>query len=212
VSASSVEAVGSVSPVVLRDGDDASGMAVMIAGLLEDNLRDFPGRARVAARTRGSVVLTASDRDLSITVTFGSDGVEIADGARPGVAAMSGPWLTMSRVCSGRITPWRAIRDRELALGWGRSVWALPAAGFVLSVPASFYEDASGGSDADAAGAGAGDGRGACRGSAADRRVVAVAVVAGATVAVVGGSVLIARASRRRRRRRHRTSSPHPNL
>ncbi|HNO46820.1 MAG TPA: hypothetical protein PKI79_15110, partial [Microthrixaceae bacterium] len=148
MSASSVEAVGSVPPVVLRDGDDASGMAVMIAGLLEDNLRDFPGRARVAARTRGSVVLTASDRDVSITVTFGSDGVEIADGARPGVAAMSGPWLTMSRVCSGRITPWRAIRDRELALGWGRSVWALPAAGFVLSVPASFYEDASVGSDA----------------------------------------------------------------
>lgn len=206
MSASSVEAVGSVPSVVLRDGDDASGMAVMIAGLLEDNLRDFPGRARVAARTRGSVVLTASDRDVSITVTFGSDGVEIADGARPGVAAMSGPWLTMSRVCSGRITPWRAIRDRELALGWGRSVWALPAAGFVLSVPASFYEDASVGS------AGAGDGAGAGRGSAADRRVVAVAVVAGATVAVVGGSVLIARASRRRRRRRHRTSSPHPNL
>ncbi|HMU80222.1 MAG TPA: hypothetical protein PKC57_08185 [Microthrixaceae bacterium] len=206
MSASSVEAVGSVPPVVLRDGDDASGMAVMIAGLLEDNLRDFPGRARVAARTRGSVVLTASDRDVSITVTFGSDGVEIADGARPGVAAMSGPWLTMSRVCSGRNTPWRAIRERELALGGGRSVWALPAAGFVLSVPASFYEDASGGSDAD--GAGAGDGRG----SAADHRVVAGAVVAGATVAVVGGSVLIARASRPRRRRRRRSSSPHPNL
>lgn len=203
MSASSVEAVGSVPPVVLRDGDDASGMALMIAGLLEDNLRDFPGRARVAARTRGSVVLTASDRDVSITVTFGSGGVEIADGARPGVAAMSGPWLTMSRVCSGRITPWRAIRDRELALGWGRSVWALPAAGFVLSVPASFYEDASVGS------AGAGDGAGAGRGSAADRRVVAVAVVAGATV-VVAGSVLVARASRRRRRRR--SSSPHPNL
>lgn len=205
MSASSVEAVGSVPPVVLRDGDDASGMALMIAGLLEDNLRDFPGRARVAARTRGSVVLTASDRDVSITVTFGSGGVEIADGARPGVAAMSGPWLTMSRVCSGRITPWRAIRDRELALGWGRSVWALPAAGFVLSVPASFYEDASVGS------AGAGDGAGAGRGSAADRRVVAVAVVAGATV-VVAGSVLVARASRRRRRRRRRSSSPHPNL
>src|SRR5690606_29284604 len=96
-------------------------------------------------------------------------------------------------------------RDRELALGWGRSVWALPAAGFVLSVPASFYEDASVGSAAD--GAGAGDGRG----SAADRRVVAVAVVAGATV-VVAGSVLVARASRRRRRRRRRSSSPHPNL
>ena len=132
---------GGAPAVVLSDGDDASGMAVMIAGLLEDNLRDFPGRARVAARARGAVVLTASDRDVSITLTFAPGEVVVSDGVQPGAAAMAGPWLTMSRVCSGRITPWRALRDRELALHWGRAVWAVPAAGFVLSVPAEFYGD-----------------------------------------------------------------------
>ena len=127
--------------VVLRDGDEASGMANMIAGLLEDNLRDFPGRARVAARARGSIVLTASDRDLSITVSFGRGGVEIADGAAPGAPVMAGPWLTMSRVCSGRISPVKAIADRELKVTPGRSILVVPAAGYVLSVPASFYGD-----------------------------------------------------------------------
>lgn len=130
-----------VPAVVLRDGDEASGMAMMIAGLIEDNLRDFRGRARIAGRSRGSVVLTASDRDVSITVSFGRDGIVITDGAEPGAAVMAGPWLTMSRVCSGRITPWRAMRDRELTVGWGRSMQIVPAAGFVLSVPASFYGD-----------------------------------------------------------------------
>lgn len=128
--------------VILRDGDEASGMATMIAGLLEDNLRDFPGRARVASRTRGAIVLTASDRDVSITLSFGRNGVEVSDGAQPGIPAMAGPWLTMSRVCSGRITPFRAIADRELKVTPGRSLWVVPAAGFVLSVPASFYGDA----------------------------------------------------------------------
>lgn len=132
--------------IVLRDGDDASGMAVLLAELLQSNVADFPGRALVAARTRGSLVLTASDRDLSITLDFGPGRIEVADGAQPGAPAMAGPWLAMSRVCSGRISPLRALRDRELTLRRGRRIWVVPAGGFVLSVPASFYDDA----DADA--------------------------------------------------------------
>jgi hypothetical protein len=127
--------------VVLRDGDDASGMATMLAGLLSDNLRDFPGRARVAAQIRGALVLTASDRDLSITISFRRGDVEVADGTLPGAPTMAGPWLAMSRVCSGRISPLRALIDRELTLGPGRRIWMVPAGGYVLSVPASFYGD-----------------------------------------------------------------------
>lgn len=129
--------------VVLRDGDDASGMATMLAELLRDNLRDFPRRARVAARTRGDLVLTASDRDLSITLSFGRDGIEVADGAAEGAPRMAGAWLEMSRVCSGRVSPLRALAGRDLKLSWGRHIWVVPAGGFVLSVPASFYGDTS---------------------------------------------------------------------
>ncbi len=116
-------------------------MAIMLADLLSDNLRDFPGRARVAARTRGALVLTASDRDLSITLTFGRGGIEVTDGAAPGAPSMAGSWLAMSRVCSGRISPLRALIDRELTVGRGRHLSVVPAGGFVLSVPASFYDD-----------------------------------------------------------------------
>jgi hypothetical protein len=121
--------------------EDASGMAVMLAELLRDNLRDFPARARVAARTRGALVLTASDRDLSITVTFGRGQIDVTDGAAPGAPRLSGPWLAMSRVCSGRISPLRAMIDRELSVQRGRHLAVVPAGGFVLSVPASFYDD-----------------------------------------------------------------------
>lgn len=127
--------------VVLEDGDEASGMATMIAGLLADNLRDFPGRARVARRTRGSLVLNAADRGMSITLSFGPSGIAVSDGAKSGAPVMAGPWLTMSRVCSGQTMPLKAMADRELKVTWGRSMWVVPAAGFVLSVPASFYED-----------------------------------------------------------------------
>lgn len=127
--------------VVLRDGDDASGMATLLADLLGDNLSDFPGRARVAARTRGSLVLTAADRELSITISFGHGAIEVADGAAPGAPSMTGPWLAMSRVCSGRISPLRALIDRELTVRPGRHIGIIAAGGYVLSVPASFYGD-----------------------------------------------------------------------
>lgn len=117
-------------------------MAVMLAGLLADNLRDFPGRARVARRTRGELVLTAADRDLSITLSFGPEAIQVTDGAVPGAPSMAGSWLAMSRVCSGRISPLRALVDRELTLGRGRHLSVVPAGGFVLSVPASFYDEA----------------------------------------------------------------------
>ncbi len=129
-----------VTPRVVVD-DDASGMAVMLAGLLEDNLRDFPGRARVAQRTRGELVLTASDRDLSITLSFGSDAIVVTDGAATGAPGMAGSWLAMSRLCSGRISPLRAVLDRDLTLRRGRRLSVVAAGGFVLSVPASFYDD-----------------------------------------------------------------------
>ncbi len=81
---------------------------------------------------------------LSITISFaGRDGVEVADGAAEGAPAMAGAWLEMSRVCSGRISPMRALAQRDLKLSWGRRIWVVPAGGFVLSVPASFYGDTS---------------------------------------------------------------------
>ena len=63
---------GAAAPVVVvPGGEDASGMATMIAGLLADNVRDFPSRARAARLARGAVVLQATDRGFAVTLSFG---------------------------------------------------------------------------------------------------------------------------------------------
>lgn len=127
--------------VVLADGDDASGLACMLADLLEQNLADFPRRARVAALTRGDVVLTASDRDLSVTLHFGDGRVVVTDGAARGAPELAGPWLEMAKVCSGLRSPVSAVGARALRITPGHHPIALAGAGFALSVPPSFYED-----------------------------------------------------------------------
>jgi hypothetical protein len=129
-----------IPDVVLSDGDDASGMATMLGALLEDNLRDFPSRARVAARTRGPVAFRASDRDIAVTLSFGRGRVEIHNGAISGVPIVTGTWLAMANLCSGKLSPLRAVRSGEIEVHAGRNLPAVAAVAYVLSVPASLYE------------------------------------------------------------------------
>ncbi len=164
--------------VVLADGDEASGMATMLGGLLEENLRDYRGRARVAGLARGDVVLTASDRDISVTVSFRGDEVVVSNGPAEGAAALAGPWLEMAKLCSGQVNPVRALARRELTVEPHGRLDAVAAAGYVLSVPVSFYGDPE-----------------ALAALGRRRRRAAVAVVA-------VGAVLVVRARRRRRSRR----------
>lgn len=127
--------------VVLRDGDDASGMAYMLGGLLEDNLHDFPSRARVARVLRGPVVMTASDRDMSVTIEFMRGQIELRDGADVGATVISGPWLAMTKLCSGQKSPVAAFREGDVRITRYRGAPIAAGAGFVLSVPTSFYEE-----------------------------------------------------------------------
>jgi len=129
--------------VVLADGDDASGLAVMLAELLADNLRDFPVRAEVARRARGDLVLTASDREISVTLSFRPGEVVVSNGATERAPALRGPWLEMAKLCSGQESPVVALARRHLQLVPGARMTVVPAGGFVLSVPASFYGDNS---------------------------------------------------------------------
>jgi hypothetical protein len=127
--------------VTYADGDDASGMAVMLGGLLEDNMRDFPSRARVTKLARGEVVLTASDRDISVTLSFRGKEVVIANGPSEGATVLAGPWLEMAKLCSGQVNPVKAVARRELSIQPSGRLDAVAAAGYALSVPPSFYGD-----------------------------------------------------------------------
>ncbi len=126
--------------VRLADGDRASGLACMLASLLEDNLRDFRTRAFVARLTRGDVVLVASDSDIAVTLSFRPGEVVIGDGPEPGAPVLAGKWLDMAKLCSGRRSPFAAMTSGELRLTSGRKLQAVAGAGFALSVPKSFYD------------------------------------------------------------------------
>lgn len=127
--------------VRLSAGDDASGMAVMLGDLLSDNLRDYPTRARVARMVRGPVVMTAADHDRSITVNFKGSEIVIDEGTTPGAASMSGPWLDLAAICSGGLSPLTAMREKRIDVSNMRRADLLGAAGYVMSVPASYYRD-----------------------------------------------------------------------
>lgn len=118
-------------------------MAAMLGGLLEENLRDFPSRRRVADRVRGEVVITAADRNLSVTLSFQPGLVQVRDGTVVGAPRVAGPWLTMTKLCSGQISPVHAWRAGELRLDNPRRAPRAAAASFVLSVPSTFYGDTS---------------------------------------------------------------------
>ncbi len=128
--------------LVLLDGEQASELAVMVGGLMEENLRDFPSRQRVAARVRGAVVLTASDRDASVTLRFGPGVIEVLDGTEPGAPIISGPWLTLTQTCSGQGSPLQAWRRGELRVQNHLNASLAAVVLFVLSMPASFYGEA----------------------------------------------------------------------
>ena len=127
--------------VKLAAGDDASGLACMLAALLEDNLRDFRGRSFVARHTRGDVVLLASDRDIAVTLSFRPGEICVVEGAVPDVPVLAGDWLELSKLCSGQRSPVAAVASRQLRVTPGRGMRAAAGAGFALSVPKSFYEE-----------------------------------------------------------------------
>lgn len=61
------------------EGADPSGLAELVAGLLEQHLAREPSRA---SHLRPSVVvLSVPDADVAVTVRFAPDGVRVADGS-----------------------------------------------------------------------------------------------------------------------------------
>ena len=127
--------------VTLAAGDEASGLASMVASLVDDNLRDFRSRAVAARLTRGDVVLSANDRDIAVTLSFGPGEVVITEGMRPGAPMLAGDWLALAKLCSGQRSPVLAVTSGDLRVTPGRSMSAIAGAGIVLSVPRSYYGD-----------------------------------------------------------------------
>jgi hypothetical protein len=128
--------------VTVKGGEEASGLASMVADLLRQNLADSRTRAAVALATRGDVGLTASDHGLSVTVSFRGGSVTVADdpgeASRQAVPApvMAGNWLELAHVCAGQRSPFSAWRAGDVFIEPGGHPARLAAAGYLLAAPA----------------------------------------------------------------------------
>lgn len=112
---------------------------MMLADLLADNLADYPGRALIARIARGAIVMSAADHDRSVTVCFAGAEVVIEEGAAFGAPVIAGQWSDLAQLCSGRLGPWKAVRSGKLDISTVRRPDLIAAAGYVLSVPPSYY-------------------------------------------------------------------------
>lgn len=119
--------------------EDASGLACMVASLLQDNVRDFRSRAAAARCTRGDVVLRTSDSDMAVTLSFRPGQVVVEEGPRAGATVVEAEWIHMAGMCSGQRSLLAALASGELRVRRGHGLRAAAGAGLALSVPPSFY-------------------------------------------------------------------------
>lgn len=68
-----------IGPTVRIEGEEPSGLAAMMAGLIEQNLGRHPSRARLVGDCVAS--LEAADAGVTITLLLSPRGVVVADGA-----------------------------------------------------------------------------------------------------------------------------------
>lgn len=77
--------------VKLADGDDANGVANILATLLEQNLDKYPQRIPVARHLTHPVAVYSTDTNSSATIFFGHDRAVIRNGlmGKPAVIVMA---------------------------------------------------------------------------------------------------------------------------
>jgi putative sterol carrier protein len=94
--------------VRLRDEERSSGLGLMTMQYLQQTLADAPERRRQARGLHGRLALEATDAEVTITVNFRGDEIEIEDGSVPPVHAyVGGPYEALTDLLAGRVNPLR---------------------------------------------------------------------------------------------------------
>lgn len=77
--------------VSLYDGDNANGVANIVATLLTQNLENFTARVKIARRMARPVTIYSSDTESACTIVFGSDVAVVYNDVvgRPSVTVMA---------------------------------------------------------------------------------------------------------------------------
>jgi predicted lipid carrier protein YhbT len=114
-----VDTASGAIPVVLTDGEHASGLADMLRQFIEQTLAASPRKARQARRLTGRAVFrSAEDEQVCVCLTFAGDHIELRDTSTP---QPRDPWitadfLTVAHLTSGRENPFRLLAQRRLTV------------------------------------------------------------------------------------------------
>jgi hypothetical protein len=128
--------------VVLADPDSASGLAEMLQQFVEQTLADSATKVTRARALRGALVIRSrEDEGVAVRIEFLGDRIELADvgAAVPAdLPSITGGFLAVSRVTTGRASPLGAVLRRDLTLhaGLGQMPFMLRVLG-LLRVDAS---------------------------------------------------------------------------
>jgi hypothetical protein len=91
---------------VRLDDRAASGLAHIVQQYLVQDLAEFEKKRSRAARLRGRIAMSASDRDTSVTLDFRGDEIVIFDGAcAPLDSSIQGSYQALLRLLQGRANP-----------------------------------------------------------------------------------------------------------
>jgi len=113
-----VVAGGAAIPVVLTNGEGASGLADMLRQFLEQTLADSTRKQHQARSLRGDAVFrSAEDENVCVQIAFRGDRVELRDAGGPDAsetAVITADFLTIAHLASGREGPFSLLVRRKL--------------------------------------------------------------------------------------------------
>jgi putative sterol carrier protein len=100
-------------------GDDASGLANIIAQYLEQVLDDSAEKRAEASSLEGRLGLQAREGDVAVTIVFAGDSIAIEEGLQDPDAVIGGEREFLMHVMAGKANPaWEMLR-RKMTVGLG---------------------------------------------------------------------------------------------
>jgi hypothetical protein len=111
-------ALDAAIPVVLENGEEASGLADMLRQLIEQTLAESARKRRQARGLRGEAVFRAAeDEEVCVHIVFRGDRIELRDASgvgASGAAAITADFLTIAHLTTGQESPFALLARRKL--------------------------------------------------------------------------------------------------
>lgn len=104
-------------PVVLKNAQNASGLADMLHQYLAQNISEFPRKVNQARSLRGEVAFRAAeDEDVCVRMVFSGDRIDLIDVGTTAIAApaMTTDFISVAHLTTGEEGPFSLLVKRKM--------------------------------------------------------------------------------------------------